>query len=357
MLQTIGNISTALRSSCCGIETLDSYRYGIPRFLFVLLDTIKEYFDTLIRGIAEGVIECPGSSSGGLPVALGHGIQPMAARARELRRIGVGGGDVFVRMWPRLRVVSCWTEGSAAMELERLRSLLPGCEIQPKGLLATEAAVSIPLGMRHTGVCAVLSSCLEFTDCESETLVPVHRLREGRRYEVVVSTGSGFLRYPLHDVVEVCGWYCRTPCLRFIGRANVVSDCVGEKVHAIQAERIRQTLSMQAGGGLTLFMLSPVREDERWGYGLFVEYAKEPPTCSRELAERCESMLAESFHYAHARALGQLRPVRLFEIECDADQAYVAFYLARGMRRGDIKSAALHPETGWEHRFRGTFHD
>ena len=53
--------------------------------------------------------------------------------------------DKLQLIWPGLALISCWTDAAAGQFLPQLRELFPAIEIQPKGLLATEAFVSFPL--------------------------------------------------------------------------------------------------------------------------------------------------------------------------------------------------------------------
>src|SRR5207249_3743354 len=48
-------------------------------------------------------------------------------------------------LWPKLRLISCWTSAGAARFVGEVKERFPGVTIQGKGLLATEGVVSIPL--------------------------------------------------------------------------------------------------------------------------------------------------------------------------------------------------------------------
>ena len=49
-------------------------------------------------------------------------------------------------LWPRLRVVSCWASGASKPFADGLAARLPHAHLQPKGLLSTEAVVTVPDG-------------------------------------------------------------------------------------------------------------------------------------------------------------------------------------------------------------------
>jgi len=315
-----------------------------PSFLLQLTDLIHRRYGEMIDDIAQGRISMPK----GEPEP---GLDPLPRRATGLHAIDIQQPDAFRRIWPKLCIISCWTDGNAALEIDRVRSLFPGCAIQPKGLIATEAMVSIPIGLHAPGVCTVRSHGLEFIDQESGMAIPIRKLELNKRYRMRVTTGSGFLRYDLGDIVEVTGRYHRTPRIRFIAREGLVSDLVGEKIHAPHAAEIRDQLLRETGGGLAFFMLAPMRAKNRWHYGLFVQTRDPMDSLPTNLAARCDTLLAANYHYAHARQLGQLGTVHLFRIHDSADEVYLAYHTRRGMKRGAIKLEPLHKDSGWETRF------
>ena len=47
------------------------------------------------------------------------------------------------RLWPRLDTVSAWADGVSRPYAKSLAQMLPHALLQPKGLLATESAVTI----------------------------------------------------------------------------------------------------------------------------------------------------------------------------------------------------------------------
>jgi hypothetical protein len=71
-------------------------------------------------------------------------------------------------LWPALRLLSCWADGPAAGYAERVSAaLFSDVRLQPKGLLATEAFVSLPMAGADGGVLAVRSHFFEFLPLDS----------------------------------------------------------------------------------------------------------------------------------------------------------------------------------------------
>jgi hypothetical protein len=171
--------------------------------------------------------------------------------------------------------------------------------------------------------------------------------------EVLLTTGGGLWRYRLGDRVEVTGFLRRTPCVRFLGKVDAVSDLVGEKLHAGHAEAvIRRLLSEVAVPPEALAFLAPDEGGERPGYTLFVAA---PAPLPAGTDARLEALLAESFHYAHAVRLGQLRPARLFLVEGSGWEPFHLACAARGRRLGDVKPATLRRDGGWAEALPGRY--
>jgi hypothetical protein len=216
-----------------------------------------------------------------------------------LDHLGIATAEEARRAWPDLQLISCWTAASSALFLDRLRGLFPGVLFQGKGLLATEAAVSIPLQAVGGSAPLLQDVYLEFITSREE-IRALHELEEGGEYEILISTGSGLLRYRLGDRVRVTGSYRETPLLNFIGRAGVTSDLVGEK---LALEFVEQEVGSLVDG---YFCLLPASR----GYELWIDAGR-----GRVDARECDARLCRSFHYRRAVQLGQLAPLVVRETD------------------------------------------
>jgi hypothetical protein len=272
------------------------------------------------------------------------------ARARDLRFISVWSPTLLTLLvsrlpagtgprvlWPALRVISCWASGPSARCLPELQALFPGVEIQGKGLLATEAAVSFPEVGRPAASPAITSHFLEFVDDRGRARL-VDELEVGARYSVVVTTGSGFARYALGDLIEVVA----PGSIEFVGRSGNVSDLCGEKL----TEAFVGTVLDEAAVRLGLhgfLMLAP-----EWGspphYLLFIEHGG-----ASHAAAYVDERLRTAINYDYCRRVGQLGPIVALRVE-GAQEAYLRGCEALGQRIGDVKSAYLRREFGWRER-------
>lgn len=223
------------------------------------------------------------------------------SRSAELRRVGEGQPSGW---WPGLRVISCWGDMAAAPGMREIARRFPHCRVQAKGLLATEAVVTIP--WRGSYPLAVTSHFFEFVSAEGDVL-GAHALERGKTYEVVVSNGGGLWRYRLGDMVECDGHCALTPTLRFLGRAGNVSDLRGEKLSEPFVADCFAALWPDGVDRPSAAWLQPCGSCKGGhGYVLVVSDAVD-----EGLSERLERLLCRNPHYDLARRLGQLDRIRL----------------------------------------------
>ncbi len=163
--------------------------------------------------------------------------------------------------------------------------------------------------------------------------MPAHKVEVGGRYVVVVTTSGGLYRYRLGDLVEVTGHLGALPVLRFLGRADRVSDLVGEK---LSEAFVATALTAAGASGFTVLAPHGSR-----GYVLVTD------SPAPGLAERVEAALCANFHYAYARRLGQLDPVQPLVAGPDAAVHYLEACVLRGQRLGDVKVPALEVRGLW----------
>ena len=233
------------------------------------------------------------------------------------------------RLWPRLSLVSCWNAAAAAAPAQHLARRLPHAPMQGKGLLATEAPVTVPLVEAGGCVPMVDEVFIELEDAHGN-LCLLHEACTGREYALLISQAGGLLRYRLGDRVRVSGHWRDTPLLEFVGRVDAVCDLVGEKLHENQvAGTLRSLLAPDAYG-----LLVPVVTAIPPYYRLVTD--RHDP----RLPERLDTALLAGHRYREARALGQLALPRLTVLG-DARRVVHDFLIADGMMVGDIKDMAL----------------
>jgi hypothetical protein len=311
-----------------------------PSFLDGLLDCIETHRDRLIHDVDRGSMSLPVPATVAVDVhaRLAPLLAPDPARAAELRNAGTHP----VEIWPHLSLISCWADGPAHASAALLAQRCEGIALQPKGLLATEAVVTIPFDGRHP--LALRSHFFEFVEPDGRVML-AHDLQRGMEYTLLLTTGGGLYRYKLCDRVMVDDFVHDTPSLRFLGRNDRVSDLFGEKLSdGFVARALEQLFT---GAPPRFAMLAPDRCAAGIAYTLFV--ASDGPT-EPDLAARLERALRLNPQYAWCVDLGQLRPARVARVGPGAMSAFIGACVAGGQRLGDVKPVSLSTATGWRDR-------
>jgi GH3 auxin-responsive promoter len=215
--------------------------------------------------------------------------------------------DDPVKLWPRLKLVSCWASAASKPFAMELAARLPHAALQPKGLLSTECVVTVPLSPprgervaegRVRGASFTLTPHGYF---EFESHPPSAAPRTGKSacppsrsngdvVEVIATTASGLYRYRTGDLLRDG---------EFIGRKGIVSDLVGEKLTepfvAKCLENVRGYLFPEGRGYV---VASETHVD----------------------LDAIEQKLGENPQYAYARKLGQLAPLRAAHVRCGPEK-------------------------------------
>ena len=339
----------AVPNSIKNISNVDSFRYATllyllrrpdlrlisvwnPTFLSILLESLPTWWESLLRDIERGTV-----SLGDVELRFA----PQPERAHALRALSLTDYESF---WSRLRLISCWMDGASAAYAHRLGDKFPHVRLQGKGLLATEAFVSLPIVGVEGSVLSINSHFFEFINDAGESLL-AHEIEKGKSYSVVVTTGGGFYRYQLHDVVEVMGHWKEIPRVRFLGKADHISDWFGEKLEEQFVANVLDGVFAKHHISPAFAMLAP-DDTDGFRYLLYVE----SDGCEADLAKAIDDSLRENFHYDYCRKFGQLEMVQMIQVTHGAE-TYLRACQARGQKLGNIKPSVLQKTTGWKKWF------
>jgi hypothetical protein len=308
-----------------------------PSFLTLLLAELPSLAPALIQRIAD------------------HGD---VKRAAELQRIFANAKDgdfacLSESIWPKLQVISCWCDaGAREAALHLQAAFFPRVVIQPKGLIATEGIMSLPWRAEGAAlaICSHFFEFLEDADADGKPKL-AHQLETGRIYSILLTTSGGLYRYRIGDQVEVTGWIAQCPLIRFRGKESDVSDMVGEKLNGIHVIRAAEAVFARFRFLPEFWMVAPEGGDPAPWYTLYVQSQSPVPD---GLVFALDVALAENFHYAYARRLGQLAALKLFGIDPASapETDYMRVQAASSRRLGGIKRPHFDRATGWSEVFK-----
>jgi GH3 auxin-responsive promoter len=267
----------------------------------------------------------------------------------------------FSAIWPKLKLISCWADGSAKAYIEALQARFPLSLIQGKGLLATEGAMSFPLmtdSQKYQHVVALNSGFFEFLPINKVATIHAplklcHELTVGAQYRIVLTNSSGLYRYDIGDEVEVTGYFGKAPCLKFLGRGASTVDLCGEKlsesfVGQVIAKVLLEfnSLLLSTRHNIRCAVLTPVANLVlKRGYQLVVD---SPLTVAQTdlLCDTLDAALKTNPQYAYARNLNQLQAVQVLYLP-KLQQLWMNRALGRGQQLGDIKPPVLTQDIAW----------
>ncbi|MGI0118892.1 GH3 family domain-containing protein [Zooshikella sp. RANM57] len=184
-----------------------------PYYFSQLLEQLEDYWQPLLHDLATGSISLHEKIN-----INEFQIQPAPKRSEELAKLSA---NQYTRIWPELSLISCWGEGNSVYALKSLAQKFPQAIIQEKGLIATEAFISFPLGVnQNIKPISINSHFFEFINDKGQSKL-VNELRQGEEYNLVVSTAGGLYRYFLQDRIKVVDFFYNLPCLKFIGKPSI----------------------------------------------------------------------------------------------------------------------------------------
>ncbi len=278
-----------------------------PSFLKVLLDYIGSNRQTLLEKLGNKISD---------------------DRIKLLKKSPI----LWTQIWPKLKLISCWDSSHSWEQAEFLRKLFPGVMVQGKGLLATEAPMTIPLIAAKGFVPLITEVFFEFED-DTKQIHKLHEIKLGEEYTLIISQKGGLYRYRIGDRVRVSHFYHQTPCLEFLGRDRSTSDLVGEKLSEAFVKTVLEDLSLEN----TFFKsLVPVTQPIAH-YLLLLDEAPESPEAIAQCLDRA---LMRSPHYRQARLLGQLDCPRVL-ISKEIPDCLVRYRTLSGKKWGDLKHEIL----------------
>jgi hypothetical protein len=228
-----------------------------PSTIVLIADRLAQHTESIIRDVRDGSLSPAFSVPSEVRASLR--LRPDPTRARHLEKAAaMGDGSLLPGLaWPNLAGIGCWKGGTVGSYLVNFDRYFPQKPpVRDLGYLATEVSGSVPLTDEGDGgVLAVATSVFEFLPAEEEQhevrgdkLLPAERLELGSHYFIYVTTASGLYRYDMNDIVEVVGFFHKTPIIRFVQKGKGVVSFTGEKLYEVQViGAVEEALSARRG--------------------------------------------------------------------------------------------------------------
>lgn len=281
-----------------------------PSSMILLADQLHEHATDLISDIYSGIVRESYRPPAHLADAIAPYIKANKDRARQLSTLLDKNGTLLPStVWPELEFLSCWKGGPMSFYLNQLPEYYGNAAIRDFGYMASEGRGSIPIANEGAGgVLAITSHFFEFVpeltmEAGEPKFLTADQLELNGRYYIYFTTSSGIYRYNINDVIEVVGFYNRTPVIQFIRKGMGVSSITGEK---LTEEQVKIALSY-AVNQLQLKQIqhftAAVELDHPPYYTLFAELRSDLPEPVRNEFVRVfdHSLQAQNLEYQDKR--------------------------------------------------------
>jgi hypothetical protein len=337
-----------------------------PLILINILKKIRQYHIKLISDIETGRIEFPEEISDSEKFRFAKYIIVSQGNAARLSQIFKNTDEntplscLTSNLWPKLELISCWTESWAGGFIPELAECFPGIPIQGKGLTATEAIITIPIMHKNQNeylyLPCIRSHFMEFKRYGDQKLFLINQLEVGSRYEIIVTTGGGFYRYSLNDIVEVTGYYRNVPVLKFLGKSNIVCDITGEKLNEHHVAAVIERIGIEFNLKSSFKFISPLNKNSFPLYVFMVESIDEDIVIrdQHKIIFSLDQLLSENYHYKNSRKLIQLNLPRIYLMKPQALELYLKIKSANSIM-GTVKICSLDFSEEWTNLLPGNF--
>ena len=251
----------------------------------------------------------------------------------------------YDEFWPALELILTWTCGSCSITLNKLlKNFIKPPKVMDLGFIASEGRITLPFIPNFGGIPTLKDVFYEFVERQSweagkKTFKLLHEIEPGKQYYIFLTTSYGLYRYHINDVIEVAGYYKKTPLLKFVQKGIGVTNITGEKLSEGQVVKAIEEVNNLIK---TRFFIALADTDNaRYEICLEGDYDCE----SSELEKTLDSILCElNMEYQAKRESGRLNPLIIKKLNKGSGELYKEFLLNLGQRESQFKYLALLPK-------------
>ena len=317
-------------------------------FLLDFCRYVEHNWEMLVNDIEKGVIDESVELPDNVREELCAKLQPMPERAAELRAIFEQGFDTpfMPLVWPELNYVAGGASAGFSRYTNEVRSRYLGAEVAfyYRGISASEGVFTVPVSLAdHTSALIPDSLFYEFIPLDEDDAKPVtmDKLEVGKKYELVISTHSGFYRYRMKDVLLVTGWHNATPMVEFQYRIDKTVSLMGEKTTEMALRTAADRTAQKCGFLLVDNSVYPDTENLQYVY--IMEIDRVPQDLTEEKIHDClEKYLAQvNPSYADKVQNSLINPSKILFAQPETYILYKEMMLMRGNAIAQLKPVTV----------------
>ena len=320
-----------------------------PSTIMELVHNAEEYFEDYIEDIEKGTLSSKFDIPEKIRAALAPKLKADPQRADFLRKIKAEHPVPQIKhWWPELQFLSSWKCGNTAIAAAKVSEQLPECCCyQELGFFASECRFGLVLDQGIDTTLFPHYHFYEFVE-ESELDKPdprflrLHELEQGKRYCIFVTTLSGLYRYNMNDLVEVGGWYHKTPKIHMVQKVNGIVSITGEKLYEKQFIEAVRMAEQETGWKVNFFIGFANPEDSLYDFYYEFENRTVRKAKARKFTEIVDARLKEmNIEYESKRASNRLKMPETFVLKKNAYDLFKKRSLQEGARDGQFKLVML----------------
>ena len=342
-----------------------SFIYSVnPSTVLLLAQRLAQFSEDILRDVRDGTISKAYPISPEVEKRLKPYLRPDPRRAQFLEKAAAKDGGALVPkyIWPKLAAIACWKGGSVGMYLSKFDRYYPeGTPVRDCGYYASEHRGSVPISDDDpSGVLAIPTNVYEFFPAGDDRkpgptdLLRPHQLKKGEQYYVYVTTAAGLYRYDMNDIIEVTGFYHKTPMLRFVQKGKGFVSFTGEKLSEAQVISAVETALASYSGHYEFIAAVGEMTDTAPRYTFLTEF-ESPPTDeqAQSLARGIEEELASlNIEYEGKRKSKRLEPLVLRMVAQGEFDRYRKQAVEAGKNDGQFKILKLTKDQEFARAFR-----
>lgn len=321
--------------------------------LLRLAEICADRQEDLIRAIYDGTLGVELDKQSEISAELKAMLKPNPARAGELARIVAKRGFLrFADCWSDLRLVGCWLGGSVGVQAGKLAEHFGNAPLRDLGYMASEGSFTLPFrDGTSSGILALENNFYEFVpeeeiDSERPTTLLAHELETGKRYGILLTTAAGLYRYKINDIVEVTGFYRRTPLIYFVRKAGEMANITGEKMHVNHIIQAVESAGKKFNLKIEQFRAAPNFDDCLYEIYLEPEENFLPDALCREILFEIDRQLQRvNIEYKQKRCSKRLAAPIIYLMKRGWANEGLRRHIAQGKRDAQYKPQILCSES------------
>ncbi len=259
-------------------RNITQFSMANPSTVLLFAKKLNEFAENIIRDLYDGKLKKGLFIDPALRIRLERKLRKNIERAKEIERLLNRDGMLKPsKVFKNLALISCWKGGSAGFYIKQFPKYFENTPTMEYGIGATEGIFAIPYKLEERG-CILQPGYIFFEFIpeeeyfsEKRTLLCADQLQAGGRYSIVITGYNGLYRYDMRDIIEVVGFYNRSPIIAFLHKAGNAVSYTGEKIFETHITDAVNLTIKDTGIQLNGFTFLPDESGELPRYILMIE--------------------------------------------------------------------------------------